>query len=149
MFYEYIRNITNNPNHSNVVVRFNNASITDESFILFLEEWNQCDEENKLYSFFFDTERFPSNPSFKYVFRISSFIKEKKKANVKYLKYSIIYVNSTFVKTLLRIVFTLSPPIAPVYLVNRKDDDFLFNLNQRINRQETILKTEGIVCFTP
>ena len=76
MFYEYIKNITNNPSESNVVVRFNDTRITDESFILFLEEWNQCDEENKLYSFFFDTETFPSNPTLKYVFRISSFIKE-------------------------------------------------------------------------
>ena len=149
MFYEYIKNITNNPSESNVVVRFNDTRITDESFILFLEEWNQCDEENKLYSFFFDTETFPSNPTLKYVFRISSFIKEKNKTNEKYLKYSIIYVKTTFVRTLLRIVFTLSSPIAPVYLVNRKDDDFLFNLNQKINRQETISKTDDVVCFFP
>ncbi len=149
MFYEYVKNITNNPNTSNVVVRFNTTPITDEFFTLFLEEWNQCDEENKLYSFFFDTEVFPSMPNIKYVFRMSTFIKQKKKDHEKYLTHSIIYVKSTFVFTLLRIIFSISSPIAPVYLVNRKDEDFLFNLTERINRQETIHKTEHIIRFLP
>ena len=149
MFYDFSKNITDDPNTSNVVVRFNTSPITDQQFILFLEEWVQCDEENKLYSFFFDTEVFPAKPNIKYVFRIANFIKQKKKESKKYLTHSIIYVKSNFIMNLLRIVFNVSSPIAPVYLVNRKDESFLFNLNNKINMHQTIDKTDNVIRFLP
>ena len=58
------------------------------------------------------------NPKLKYAFGMAAFIKKEKEPE-KYLQHSIIYVTSRRNYLLLRIIFNLSSPIAPVYIVTK------------------------------
>tara|TARA_B100001093_G_C26582318_1_gene907844 strand:- start:639 stop:899 length:261 start_codon:yes stop_codon:yes gene_type:complete len=81
----------------------------------------------------------------KYVFKLSSFIKFiKKNIKVQYLKYSVITVNSTFVKYLLNIIFTISSPVAPVYIINK--DDYYVKIHEDIKNNK---KIEKAIYVTP
>ena len=75
-----------------------------------------------------------TNVHAKYISKIVTFIKFIKN-NIKnqYLQFSIIIVSNSFIKHLLNIIFKLTTPVAPVYIVNRNDyynnllDDIISN----------------------
>ena len=49
---------------------------------------------------------------------MSLFIKSLKKNDIQYLEKSIIYIPNTKAKKLLDIIFTIQPPVAPVYIID-------------------------------
>ena len=58
----------------------------------------------------------------KYVSKMVSFIQFlKKNIKIQYLQFSIIVVSNNFIKHLLNIIFKLTTPVAPVYIVNKSD----------------------------
>ena len=139
---------------SNVVVTFTGDKITDESFRQFLDNWNSCDLRQTNYSFYFDTRRGLGSPQIKYAFGMVRFIKEKKKEPIKYLKYSLINVNSSRNLLLLRMIFTLSSPIAPVYIFSNNSEEFIQDLKREINKSNYVLNKQykhdnNIFCFVP
>jgi len=80
------------------------------------------------------------NPKFKYAFAMAAFIKKKKKEPEKYLQHSIIYVTSRRTYLLLRMIFNLSSPIAPVYIVRENTPEFMTSLNEAISNNTKMPK---------
>ena len=141
-------------NDGYVNVSFTNDKITKESFNDFLNNWDNCDLSQNPYSFYFDTRTGLANAQIKYAFGIVSFIKKKKKEPVKYLQYSLINVNSQRNLLLLRLIFTLSNPIAPVYIFSNNNNDFINRLHLEIktsnnNLNKEFSKENKIHCFKP
>ena len=66
---------------------------------------------------------------------------------VKYLQHSIIYVTSRRNYLLLRIIFNLSSPIAPVYIVTENNEEFNRELNDAIINNTNLPK--NVLKFTP
>lgn len=128
MFAEF-----NRENLPVVKVSFTGNNITDELFQNFLQEWNNCDAMNIPYSYYFDTSTGMGSPKLKYAFGMSAFITKKKKMDDKFLQHSIIYVTSRRTFLLLRMIFNLSSPIAPVYIVKDCTPDFNESLNNAIS----------------
>tara|TARA_Y100000768_G_C23718534_1_gene559177 strand:+ start:246 stop:704 length:459 start_codon:yes stop_codon:yes gene_type:complete len=137
-----------------VTVSFTNETITNDSFAEFLNNWNNCDLMQTPYSFYFDTRNGLGNAKIKYAFGIVRFIKKKKKEPIKYLQYSLINVNSNRNLLLLRMIFNLSSPIAPVYIFSNNEDDFIEKIRTEIDSSENNLSKEykkenKVHCFKP
>jgi hypothetical protein len=121
-----------------------NYITNDKDYELFEEGWLNLYKENKEFHFNIDVTNIMS-ANIKYAFKLSSFINFiKKNIKVQYLKYSIIIVNSTFVKYLLNILFTLSSPVAPVYIINK--DDYYIKIHEDIENNK---KIEKAIYVTP
>lgn len=139
-----------NFNHENlprVNVTFNNETLNDETFQEFLTNWNDCDNKHEDYNFYFDLTGGLGKPAMKYVFGIAGFIKKKKKEPKKFLKYSVIYVKNKQTLLLLRMVFNLTKPIAPVYIINK--EELVDELYTKINNNEEIPKEYKVIKFKP
>ena len=106
--------------NSIVYVKFNNF-IDDNSFNTFLEEWIQLYRAQKKFTFVFDTTAVGFIP-LNYSIMMSSFIGKLKKEPRQYLQKSIIIVNNNWVKYMLNFIFYIQPPVAPVHIVQNKDD---------------------------
>lgn len=130
-----------------IKVSFTGNDITDELFQSFLQEWNNCDLLKVPYTYYFDTSIGMGNPKLKYAFGMAAFIKKKKKEPEKYLQHSIIYVTSRRNYLLLRIIFNLSSPIAPVYIVTENTEEFNNTLNEAIKNGTKLPK--NVLKFTP
>tara|TARA_B100000073_G_C23407238_1_gene441728 strand:+ start:118 stop:546 length:429 start_codon:yes stop_codon:yes gene_type:complete len=137
-------------NHENlprVNVTFSNQTLNDNSFKEFLNEWDNCDSQKKDYNFYFDLTGGLGKISMKYVFGIAGFIKKKKKEPEKFLKYTVIYVTNKQTLLLLRMVFNLTKPIAPVYIINK--EELVNDLHEKIDKNEEIPKEYKIIKFKP
>lgn len=115
-----------------------NYITNDNEYIVFEQEWLNLYKEKKNFYFNIDVTNIIS-ANIKYAFKLSSFIKFiKKNIKVQYLKYSVIIVNTTFVKYLLNIIFTISSPVAPVYIINK--DDYYVKIHEDIKNNKKIVK---------
>jgi len=103
-----------------VEVIFN--SITNENeYNMFEESWLNLYSEKKNFYFIFKMADI-TNVHSKYVSKMVSFIQFlKKNIKIQYLQFSIIVVSNNFIKHLLNIIFKLTTPVAPVYIVNKSD----------------------------
>ena len=61
----------------------------------------------------------------KYAYKMSKFIKEIKKRDKQFLKKSLIIVKNQYISFLLNIVFSLTKPVANVYLFSNTDDKII------------------------
>ena len=62
------------------------------------------------------------NEILKYSIKMSLFIRNLKRERYQYLQKSIIYVNNNIVKSMLDFIFMIQPPVAPVYIIDNKDN---------------------------
>ena len=151
MFYTFIQ--TNDYPHDNSItahkVTFTSDKIIDPDFVQFMNDWDLCDVPSTPYYLYFDTSHLIHTPEIKYAIRIANFIKKKRKASPKYLKYSIIYVKSKTVLLLLRMVFNLTAPIAPVYIICDNEPEYVKWITTTLIQEESIPKTPGILQFKP
>lgn len=137
----------NDENLPRVNVTFNNETLNDDTFQEFLTNWNDCDNKQEDYNFYFDLTGGLGKPAMKYIFGIAGFIKKKKKEPKKFLKYSVIYVKNKQTLLLLRMVFNLTKPIAPVYIINK--EELVDELYTKINNNEEIPKEYKVIKFKP
>lgn len=86
---------------------------SDEDFDNFLDNWNKLYEKKRDYVFIFDT-REVGWVSPRYAFRMASFISKLKRNNKQYLKQSSIIVDSIWIKSLLKLIFTIQSPVCPI-----------------------------------
>lgn len=111
-------------------VNFNENINSDEEFGDFLNKWKLLYENKKNFEFIFDTKNCGYiNP--KYCFSMSYFIKKLKKEKIQYLKKSTIYVYHKFIWYLLKLIFAIETPVAPVYII-------YINNENNIEKQELI-----------
>lgn len=146
--------IFNTTNKPLISVVFTGNNITAEGYKDFINNWNQCDEYKENYNFFFDVSKGMGTPNIKYAFGIAGFIMRKKHEHTIYLKHSIIYIRSISARTLLRLVFNISAPIAPVYIINDLESVDLVNTyieeyRRNNNRYPDKIPCSGIIVFMP
>ena len=110
-----------------VKVKLNKTIKDDIDFNNFLNDWLLLYSDKKPFYLLFDT-RETGFINIKYAVKTSQFINKIKNLSKEWLQYSIIIVNSNTISFLLRFVFKLSPPIAPVYIVrNELDANQIYN----------------------
>ena len=103
-----------------VKIKFNYVN-NDDEYNKFEDYWLSLYKRNKSFYFIFDTTNI-YNSNLKYVFKLVSFIKFiKENIHIQYLSFSIIIVGNIFIKNILNLVFKISKPVAPVYIVNSVD----------------------------
>ena len=93
----------------------------DEDFNNFLDKWRELYNLQKDFIFIFDTSNVGYIP-IKYSIKMSLFIKNLKRERYQYLQKSIIFVNNNIVKRMLDFIFMIQPPVAPVYIIDNKDN---------------------------
>ena len=107
-------------------VSFNENINSDDEFEDFLNEWKLLYENKKNFEFIFDTKNCGYiNP--KYCFSMSYFIKKLKKEKIQYLKKSTIYVYHKFIWYLLKLIFVIERPVAPVYIIYINNENNIEN----------------------
>ena len=114
-----------------VKVNFGKGIKDDEDYNNFLKEWEKLYEAKKPFYFMFNTTK-TGLINIKYAVKTSSFIKKIKRESEQWLQYSIIIINSDTISFLLKLVFKLSSPVSPVYIVKNEEDankiyNYLYN----------------------
>lgn len=96
-------------------------------FEQFLQGWLDQYKRKENFNFIFDT-REVGWVNIKYAYRMSKFIKELKKNDIEYLTHSYIIHDSWYIKGLLKFIFALQSPVAPVTMITpnemEKSTDF-------------------------
>ena len=129
---------------------FNDEKITNQTFFQFLEEWDNSDKRMQDYNYYFDlTKSGPIELSqAKFILPLVSFLKKKRKESDKFLQYSIINVGNPKNIKFFRLIFNLTKPIAPVYIIdNTKNQEYINELNMLINQHSEIPKE--VIVFKP
>jgi len=104
-----------------VNVEFNGVIENNDDFVFFINEWKKLYNEKKDFEFVFDTSGCGLiNP--KYSFYMAFFIKKLKKKPKQYLKKSKIYIYHKFILYLLKLIFYIESPVAPVHLVFKQNN---------------------------
>ena len=98
-----------------VIVKFTGNIQNDHDFESFTRSWLYLYSHEKYYSFIFDTTHM-GIPHIKYSIKMASFISELRKKPHQYLQKSIIIVRNNTILYLLRFIFYIQPPVAPVHL---------------------------------
>ena len=97
-------------------------TITDKAdFVKFVTEWLKLYIRKKDFYFLMDTRKTGLVP-IKYCFEMTKFINYIKRKNLEGLQYSIILVSSNLVLKLLKFIFFMSKPVAPIFIVKTKED---------------------------
>tara|TARA_Y100000389_G_scaffold51462_1_gene47157 strand:+ start:965 stop:1342 length:378 start_codon:yes stop_codon:yes gene_type:complete len=113
-------------NYPTVNVKLGNTIYDQDDFDNFINQWLSLYHFEKDYELIFDTKEVGFiNP--KYALLMAIFIKKIKREykNKQYLKHSTIYVYNNYVFNLLKLIFLIENPIAPVKIIN-------YNNNQEI-----------------
>lgn len=117
-----------------VYITFNHENITnDNSVEAFCETWLNISNDKKPYIIVFDALQVQYvKPTF--IFKIVNFMKKLRKQEPQYLQYSIIIINNAFIRGLMKMVFRIQKPVAPIYLC--KSSDELIELHNKIHHNQ-------------
>ena len=105
-----------------IKVTFNGIIENNDDFIDFINKWKKLYDEKREFEFIFDTKNCGLvNP--KYSFYMAFFIKKLKKKQKQYLKKSTIYIYNKCILYLLKLVFYIEKPVAPVHLILKNGNE--------------------------
>jgi len=109
-----------------VYIKLNKSISSNKDYDKFTSDWLDLYKKQKYYNLVIDTTD-TGMINIKYAFKIANFIKGLKKDAVdlfgnQWLQYSIILVSSNLVMKLLNIIFKITKPIAPIYIVSSEND---------------------------
>ena len=107
-----------------IKISFNSEKQVEEEFDEFLAEWLKLYEEQQEFYFIFDTCDL-GMMNVKYAYKMSKFIKELKKRDKQFLKKSLIILKNQYISFLLNIVFSITKPVANVYLFSDHSDKLI------------------------
>lgn len=107
-----------------IKISFNAEKQIESEFDTFLKEWVDLYDQEKEFYFIFDTCEL-GMLNVKYAYKMSKFIKEIKKRDKQFLKKSVIIVKNQYISFLLNIVFSLTKPVANVYLFSNTEDKII------------------------
>ena len=93
----------------------------EKDFDHFLSSWLELQKSKQNFTLTFDTTNVGwVNP--KYAFKMTKFIRYLKTFPTQYLQKSIILVKDNYTLFLLKLIFLIQTPVAPVYLVKEKEE---------------------------
>ena len=98
-----------------IIVKLYGSLNKDEEFDNFIKEWLEIVAMKKDFSFIFDTEECETI-NYKYIVKLAIFIKTLKNMNPNYLQKSILVMNSRTLKMMLKLLFSITSPSAPVHI---------------------------------
>ena len=104
-----------------VKIKLSKSIKDNEDFNDFLNGWVKCYDKKEHFIMIFDTTDV-GLVNMKYALKMVSFIDELKKINNGLLLKSYIIYDSFYVRMLLRLIFALKTPIAPV-VIHKKSDN--------------------------
>ena len=120
-----------------ICVEFNNGITNNDDFNDFIKRWTILYKGKQDFYFLFDTTN-TSMVGIKYSLKMSKFIKKLKEFPYQYLQQSVIIVKDKYIKFLLNIVFLFQKPVAPVYMINYKDNKEVCELLKRVKNKEEL-----------
>ena len=101
-----------------VLVDLSGTINNDTQFRCFTENWLKLYEDQREFEFIFETQNMSSSfISPRYCLYVALFIRSLKKRKVQYLKKSKIFVYNKYIFRLLKIIFIIEKPVAPVELI--------------------------------
>ena len=96
-------------------------TVTEECFNKFTSLWESFYNEKKYFCLKFDTTLLFNAP-IKYCYKMADFIKKMKQRETHYLKFIIITESERMmVRYLLKMIFFVESPVAPVYMVKSQE----------------------------
>jgi len=129
-----------------VFVKMKGKITNDDEFNSFCEKWYNLYEKNQDFTLIFDTTEV-GFVSMKYAFKMRNFIRKLKREKKTGLEKSVIIVKTSWVRNLLRLIFFLESPVAPVYVVTQKTE---FNFRQVLEDIENNnLRRNNITYYKP
>ena len=129
-----------------VFVKMKGKIRNDDEFDSFCEKWYNLYEKNQDFTLIFDTTEV-GFVSMKYAFKMRNFIRKLKREKKTGLEKSVIIVKTSWVRNLLRLIFFLESPVAPVYVVTQKTE---FNFRQVLEDIENNnFRRNNITCYKP
>ena len=133
-------------NFPEVFVKMKGKITNDDEFNSFCEKWYKLYEKNQDFTLIFDTTEV-GFISMKYAFKMRNFIRKLKREKKTGLEKSVIISRTSWVRNLLRLIFFLESPVAPVYVVTQKTE---FNFRQVLEDIENNnLRNSGITLYSP
>jgi len=93
----------------------------------FSKIWNQFYVEKKYFTFRIDTTSL-TRPNILYCYKLAVLIREFKESSIQYLKYSIIVISNSYIRSLLNMIMKIQKPIATIYVTkNNIEANSLYN----------------------
>lgn len=100
-----------------------------KSFESFIERWEKLYDYGHPFYIVFNTEDFKTNgidvDYIQYVFMIATFLRRMKKEKLPLLQRTVICVYRSWVSNLLRILFKTHSPLAPVYIIDASNINYM------------------------
>jgi hypothetical protein len=103
-----------------IQVTFENKIESYEDLDIFFQTWLQQYEDKKHFTFLLDTIACGNIP-IKYCHYMAKQISKIKKLDKHYLQQTIVIIQSNWIKNLMKLLFKIVKPIAPVYIVKNQD----------------------------
>ena len=102
-----------------VYVKINHIK-TDDDYYSFENTWLDLYKKKEEFIFIINIKDV-GTVNMVYVYKLVQLIRELKKEKTQYLKYSVFIVSTYFIKHLLNIIFMITPPVAPIYIVDKNE----------------------------
>ena len=102
-----------------VKVKFANKIQSYEDLDLFFETWLQYYQKKTHFTFLLDTRECGHIP-IKYCHYMAKQISKIKKLEKQYLQQTIVLIQSNWIKNLMKLLFKIVKPVAPVYIVKEE-----------------------------
>lgn len=115
-----------------VIVTFEGKIVDDNDFNSFLNNWIELYLLQKQFIFIFDTSKLDI-PSIIYCIKMSVFISKLRKMPIQYLNKSLIIINHTYISYMIDFMFSLQPPVAPVYITQESIEIIYHKIKSKIN----------------
>lgn len=103
-----------------ISVKFEGSLRNRSEYNFFTEKWIQLYDKKQDFYYIFDTTNCGS-VNISYSIRMANFIKKLKRQPKQYLNFSVIIYKSKWIRFLLKTIFTLQSPVAPVYIIEQND----------------------------
>ena len=117
-----------------VLVDLSGTINNDEQFTHFTENWLKLYKDQREFEFIFETQNMSSvfiSPT--YCLYVALFIRSLKKKKIQYLKKSKINIYNKYIFRLLKIIFYIEKPVAPVELIELRKPRFPYDPSLNIN----------------
>ena len=104
-----------------VIIKFGKEIKDYEDLNKFFDTWVSLYQEKLHFSYLLDTSECGKIPV-KYCYYMAKKIKEIKKLPEHYLKQTVVIIKSRWMTRLIKLLFSIVKPIAPVYIVKNNTD---------------------------